>query len=162
MTDRNSQQARYALEQALAALRSNNKLEAHRWAGRAASLAPDWETPWLILAAASKPAASIQYLKKALEINPTSQRARNGMHWAIQQYRESTAAQPVIAPTPPSRRAQPSRPKQRTQRKAAKPAVKKKPVLIRLLPFIFTLAILCIVLAGLFIGFPPRLRMLAQ
>jgi hypothetical protein len=87
----------HALTQAQEAMRSNRKRDAHYWASKAASLAPDWDAPWLILAAVSQPAASIHYLKKALEINPSSQKARQGMRWAIKRYRES--APPVAKPT---------------------------------------------------------------
>jgi lipoprotein-anchoring transpeptidase ErfK/SrfK len=78
-----------SLQQASQALRRGDKLSARRWAEQAASLAPDQEAPWLILAYLASPRASIEYLNRALEINPGSQRARQGMHWAIQRYRAS-------------------------------------------------------------------------
>lgn len=82
-----------ALEKSLAALRDHKKGEAQRLAFQAAKLAPDWDAPWIVLASLSDPETSIQYLKKALEINPSSERARQGMHWAIKRYRRKIAAE---------------------------------------------------------------------
>jgi hypothetical protein len=89
-----------AVREAQGALRRGDRRAARRWAERAAALAPHREEPWLILAALASPKASIAYLKKALEINPQSERARKGMHWAIERQRRSEAGQkhrrPVI------------------------------------------------------------------
>ncbi len=76
------------------ALHQKQPGEARRWAMRAAALDPHSEDPWLILAAIAAPHASLAYLKHALEINPRSQRARAGMHWAIQRQRALDAVQP--------------------------------------------------------------------
>ena len=76
-----------SIDHAIKALKRGERLEARRWAGRAASLAPEREEPWLVLAAMAPPRASLAYLKRALEINPESQHARKGMHWAIQRLR---------------------------------------------------------------------------
>jgi lipoprotein-anchoring transpeptidase ErfK/SrfK len=54
---------------------------------KAANNNPDREEAWLVLAAIATPRASINYLKRALEINPGSIHARKGMHWAIQRLR---------------------------------------------------------------------------
>jgi lipoprotein-anchoring transpeptidase ErfK/SrfK len=80
----------YAIQQARQALKKGNRRAARRWAERAASLNPRKEEPWLIIAALANPRASLEYLKHALEINPTSQPARKGMHWAIQRYRSES------------------------------------------------------------------------
>jgi hypothetical protein len=56
----------------------------------AAALCPDLEEPWLILAAVSSPRASVVYLEQALRINPKSERARMGMHWAVERLRKET------------------------------------------------------------------------
>jgi lipoprotein-anchoring transpeptidase ErfK/SrfK len=64
------------------ALRKGRKAEARRLALRVVKLAPQQEAPWLLLAATSSPQASIGYLKKALEINPHSKRAKQGLRWA--------------------------------------------------------------------------------
>lgn len=79
--------AQEALKQAADALNRDDKFEARRLAMRAAMLNPRLETPWLILAAVVQPEASISYLNKALAINPESQRARKGLHWAIDRLR---------------------------------------------------------------------------
>jgi ABC-type dipeptide/oligopeptide/nickel transport system permease subunit len=79
--------AQEALKQAAAALQRDDKFEARRLAMRAAMLNPRIETPWLILAAVVQPELSVSYLNKALAINPGSERARNGLHWAINRLR---------------------------------------------------------------------------
>ena len=65
------------------ALQRGERHAARRWAERAVQLAPDSEDAWLILAAVASPRASINYLQKALDINPNSPRARQGMQWAL-------------------------------------------------------------------------------
>ena len=77
----------FAIQQARQALKQSKRLAARRWAEQAASLDPEKEEPWLIIAALANPRASLEYLKHALEINPNSQHARKGMHWAVQRYR---------------------------------------------------------------------------
>ena len=77
-----------AIQKALDAYKKGNLVEARRWANKAIEIAPDQERPWLVMAAVASPKASIEYLKKALEINPSSTRARKGMHWAINRYRQ--------------------------------------------------------------------------
>lgn len=81
--------AHTALQNAKQALRTGDKRTARRWADKAIVLAPDWEESWLLLAALASPRASIAYLKQALEINPQSQRARKGMHWAVSRIRSA-------------------------------------------------------------------------
>ncbi len=75
-----------ALKQATNALQRGDKHAARAWAQLAASLAPNMEEPWLILAAVARPHASIAYLERALQINPESKRARAGLVWAHQQH----------------------------------------------------------------------------
>lgn len=78
-----------ALRRGEEALRRGDRREARRWAQTALVLKPHREEPWLLLAAVANPRASLVYLKKALEINPGSKRARKGMHWAINRHRRS-------------------------------------------------------------------------
>ena len=85
----------YAMAEAHKAMRLGHKIAARQWATRAAQVAPDQETPWLLLAAIAGPKASIEYLKRALEINPNSAAARKGMHWAIKRLREETPRERV-------------------------------------------------------------------
>jgi len=80
---------RYALTQARKALSQGKTQEARAWAHKAVVLAPEQEDCWLFLAAVASPQASLQYLRKALEINPASQRARQGFHWAAQRQRKA-------------------------------------------------------------------------
>ena len=84
-----------ALEQAQTALSKGNRREARRWAEKAVALDPLREEPWLILASTASPRASLAYLTRALEINPNSQRARKGMHWAISRVRAGSESEPA-------------------------------------------------------------------
>lgn len=94
----NSSEAQKSIQDGYQALLRGDRSKARRHAQQAARLAPDLEEPWLLLAALSTPEASLEYLNRALEINPGSKRARQGMHWAIQRLREN--------PPPPVRRNQ--------------------------------------------------------
>ena len=76
-----------ALNQARQALQRGDARAAHFWAGKAAALEPGDEQAWLYLAAVASPRGSLYYLNRALQINPKSQRARKGMHWAVQRLR---------------------------------------------------------------------------
>ena len=91
------------IDKAKTALRNGDKLTSRRMAEKAILINGDSEEPWLILAAISSPKASINYLNKALEINPSSVRARKGMHWAVNRLRsdptessESSLIPPII------------------------------------------------------------------
>ena len=79
-------QSREALSYAREALKNGSNEEARRWAERAADLAPQSEDPWLVLATvANSPQESVGFARKALEVNPASARAKQGMEWALQQ-----------------------------------------------------------------------------
>ncbi|MEJ5225693.1 MAG: hypothetical protein WHV44_14640, partial [Anaerolineales bacterium] len=91
------QAAFQALQQAQTARKQGNKTQARHFAEQALQLAPELEEPWLMMAALASPRASVAYLEKALQINPASQRARQGMAWALKRLR----AQPRPTPTPP-------------------------------------------------------------
>ncbi len=86
------------LQNAMEALRGGDKLTALRLAERAITLAPESEECWLILAALANPIESIQCLEHALKINPNSERARKGMHWAIQRLRKEKERNRVQIP----------------------------------------------------------------
>ena len=101
-----SAEARQAIQLARQALREGDKHLARRLAQQAARLAPEWEDPWLWLAASAAPQASLGYLRRALEINPASQRARQGIHWAIERERKQRAA---AIPSPSTARSGPLR-----------------------------------------------------
>ena len=91
----------YAIKEAHQALQQGELSDARRWASVAAELQPDHEDPWLILAAVASPRASIEYLNRALAINPASQRARRGMLWAVQRYRAESPPSPSSPPRQP-------------------------------------------------------------
>jgi len=75
---------REAIRYAREALRRGDATHARQWAEFAAKLAPQREEPWLLLAAVSGPHASMEYVRKALQINPDSARALKAMAWAVQ------------------------------------------------------------------------------
>ena len=93
-----STQAQFLLKKAVAALRLKDRRTAALYASQAVQLNPGLEEGWLILAAIAPPDASLEYLKKALNINPTSQRARAGMRWALQRQREQRRQQYMRPP----------------------------------------------------------------
>jgi lipoprotein-anchoring transpeptidase ErfK/SrfK len=93
-----------AVEYAKAAYRRGERQEARRWAERAVRLIPDREEPWLWLAAVASPRASLEYLKRALEINPESRAAREGMRWATRRMRadKSSLQRRIVEPVIPA------------------------------------------------------------
>ena len=80
-----------AINKAQSALKAGDRKKARRWALKVIREIPQNEEPWLIMAAISEPNESIKYLKKALQINPESKKARKGMHWAASQLKEKSA-----------------------------------------------------------------------
>lgn len=93
--------ASQALSKARDHLRTKNIPEALHWAKLLIDIAPEQEEGWLILAACSQPEDSVKYLIKALEINPGSQRARQGMDWAIKRLRKLKQEQQQTIINPP-------------------------------------------------------------
>ncbi len=87
--------AQFAARQAMQALRLKDRRAARRWAEQAVRLDPRLEDGWLVLAAVAAPEASLFYLRKALEANPASLKARKGMHWAAQRLRKAPARPPA-------------------------------------------------------------------
>ena len=86
-------QAQKAIQNARDALRSGDRSAARRWAEQAAKLAPELEDPWLILASVANPRASVEFIERALKINPESPRARKGMQWALKRLQEVPSIQ---------------------------------------------------------------------
>ena len=164
-TDENSELQEY-LQLSIAALHNGNRVAARRWAQKAVQHTPDTEAAWLILASLAEPRASIQYLEKALEINPASQRARSGLVWAKKRLREAqelTSSLPSSQPTPHIEHTQPvqtyttSAPLEDTQpvhiKKTSVPAKNKaRPAYWRTLSFSIMLLTLCFT-AFLWTGF---------
>ena len=89
--NRDPTSARQAIQNAELELQRGHRQAARRWAEFAAAAAPELEAPWLILAALASPRASVAYLKRALQANPQSERARQGMSWAVQRLRQEEA-----------------------------------------------------------------------
>ena len=81
--------ARDSLAYARQALKDGEMVEARVWGERAAQLAPESEDPWLVLAATGSPRESVEYLQKALELNPNSPRALKGLDWATKRLGQS-------------------------------------------------------------------------
>ncbi len=79
------------------AMRRKDHRAARRWAEQAIHLDPQAEDAWLVLAAVASPEASLFYLNKALEINPSSPRVRKAMHWTADRLRKRARR----APRPP-------------------------------------------------------------
>jgi lipoprotein-anchoring transpeptidase ErfK/SrfK len=104
------------------ALKRGDMTQARQLAERAAELAPQSEDPWLILAAVAGPRESVNYIRRALEANPDSPRAKKGMEWAMRRLGEKPKAgtsPEITQPTPSvSKRDVPSRsPKVRKSKK---------------------------------------------
>lgn len=89
-----------ALQNAQQAFAAGNNSLAYYWASAATHAAPNWEEPWLILAAVSTPRDSLYYIDRALAINPNSQRALGGKQWAEERLaKASPAPQATVAAT---------------------------------------------------------------
>lgn len=127
-------QSREALSYAREALKNGSNEEARRWAERAADLAPQSEDPWLVLATvANSPQESVGFARKALEVNPASARAKQGMEWALQQAGEmpqgnASSNKPQQAKVTPD--AQAKKPDQNNSVKSQKKKNKLLPMLL--------------------------------
>ncbi len=83
--------AKYSLHQAVQAMRQGDRAQARRWASLAARQDPADDRPWLIMALVAAPRARLAYYKIALERNPNSAPAREGLHGTIQLLRQEEA-----------------------------------------------------------------------
>jgi lipoprotein-anchoring transpeptidase ErfK/SrfK len=86
---------RQALLLARQAVQRGDRQEARRWAEKAAALAPESEEPWLLLAAIASPRASLEYLQRALQINPHSEAAQKGLRWAAERLQRENLSRPA-------------------------------------------------------------------
>jgi lipoprotein-anchoring transpeptidase ErfK/SrfK len=116
-----------AIEQAKQAYRKKDRRATRYWAQQAIAYAPELEGGWLWLAAVSSTQASIYYLQKALAINPSSEKARGGMQWALDRQRALEAEASSQSATKPHR-TQPGKIEQKAEAgiqiaKAAAPVV---------------------------------------
>jgi lipoprotein-anchoring transpeptidase ErfK/SrfK len=94
--------ANQAIQNSVDALRRDNRAHARYWAQRAVWLAPECEQAWLALAGVSTPTASLEYLQRALAINPESQAARDELARVQETLEAQKAAR--LAAKPPARR----------------------------------------------------------
>jgi ATP-binding cassette subfamily B multidrug efflux pump len=81
---------RQYIQQAYRALQMNRKAEARQIAEETVRLYPQYEASYLILAALATPRESLEYLIKALQVNPSSKRAREGLTWALNRLHNSS------------------------------------------------------------------------
>ena len=142
-----------ALKQATDALQRGDKHAARAWAQIAASLAPDMEGPWLVLAAVAKPHASIAYLERALEINPESKRARAGLVWAHQQHaHQLERSAKGTVPASSTREGLPTRIKPTIQ--SGQPFIQAPPKALKgsriSIPLLLLILTLCLIAVGAF------------
>ena len=149
------QPAQDLITRAYQALKNGDRPEARRLAVMASRLAPDLEDAWLILAALGTPDESLRYLRRALEIDPQSSRARKGMHWAVRRLRDATKPDPGYPPSRPVEETRPVSVVSLPTRSVAetgpihytqpvRPVTKKRVPVARLIPWATTLVILCL------------------
>lgn len=93
------EQAQLLVQQAMLAYQQHREEDARTLARQAAELAPEQEGVWLVMAAVSTPQAAEIYLKKALAINPKSERARKGLAWVNDRLTGPTP-EPPLKPKP--------------------------------------------------------------
>lgn len=158
MTPPSPDLALQALANARRAILKGDLRQAWRWSEQAVRFAPDREEPWLFLAASTpNPRASLNYLKRALAINPESQHARKGVGWALKRLRQSQpGASPVsnlsqkqagagssaVKPHPskPTARPSPKRRRSKVNLLASRAMVRRQAVLL-----LWLVMVLCLV-----------------
>ncbi len=104
-----------ALQQAQQALKTGDKPSARHFAEQAVRAAPELEEAWLMMAALASPHASVQYLQRALQINPSSERAQKGMIWAMERLKKEQTAHATAPPEAAKPNAQAASVAERTQ-----------------------------------------------
>jgi lipoprotein-anchoring transpeptidase ErfK/SrfK len=119
-------ESRKAIANAREALKNGKMTEARKWAEHAAELAPQSEDPWLILAAVVSPKESVEYIRKALEANPNSPRAKKGMEWAMQKLGETPKPKAEIS-SDGGKQAQGEAPKRNVSKSRARSEDRKNP-----------------------------------
>ena len=87
-------EAREYVIKAREALHRRDKASARQLGEQAALLVPEMEDVWLVLAASDpNPQDALAYAQKALEINPQSTRARQGIEWVSRQLKQARPEQ---------------------------------------------------------------------
>ena len=87
MNDTHRPPGKPELDQARSALNAGNLEAARHWAAKAARSDPNEEEAWLILAAGAEADESIRFCLRALEVRPSSIRARKALHAALRSQR---------------------------------------------------------------------------
>jgi lipoprotein-anchoring transpeptidase ErfK/SrfK len=91
-------EARQYVIKAREALRRGDPVSARQLGEQAALLAPKMEDVWLVLAASDpNPEDALAYARKALELNPESTRARQGVEWAVERMEKSRASKASVS-----------------------------------------------------------------
>lgn len=83
------------IKNAIQAYQEGQSFDALRWSIKAILHQPNNDAAWVILAAVSPPEKAIQFLNRALTINPKNEEARRGIKWALQRSRHQTTPQPT-------------------------------------------------------------------
>ncbi len=99
--DSDPSSAQKLIETAVQALKAGNRLAARRYAEQAATLAPQTEEPWLLLSYLASPKAAQYFLDRALQVNPTSQRALTAQAWLNKQLTSNSSPE-VSVPSEPA------------------------------------------------------------
>src|SRR5688572_9747086 len=90
-------EAREYVVKAREALHRGDKVSARQLGEQAALRAPEMEDVWLILAASDpNPQDALAYAQKALQINPQSTRARQGVEWTSRWLQQAEVSNPGI------------------------------------------------------------------
>ena len=99
--DNQNNEAHDLIVKAREALRRGDKETAHSLGEQAALLAPGMEDAWLVLTASDpNPEDALAYAQQALEINPSSERARKAVEWSIARMKQAqTAPEVAVAAT---------------------------------------------------------------
>ncbi len=84
------------------ARKAGDKRLARQHAEQAARLAPELEDVWLMMGALASPRASVVFMEKALQINPESERVRQGLHWAVERLKNAPPSKVVTARPAPA------------------------------------------------------------
>ena len=85
--DTNQLEALHYIELAREAFSGGDKLVARQFAVQAVELAPDLEEVWLLMASLAAPRVSLEFLSKALEVNPISPPAQEAFARAMEHLR---------------------------------------------------------------------------
>ena len=99
--DNQNNEAHDLIVKAREALRRGDKETAHSLGEQATLLEPGMEDAWLVLTASDpNPEDALAYAQQALEINPSSERARKAVEWSIARMKQAqTAPEVAVAAT---------------------------------------------------------------